>query len=36
MKIIIIGCGRVGSGLAKLLSNRGHQVTMIDSDPDVL
>ncbi len=34
MKIIIIGCGRVGSGLAKLLSNRGHQVTMIDSDPD--
>jgi len=33
MKIIIIGCGRVGSGLAKLLSNRGHQVTMIDSDP---
>ena len=33
MKIIIIGCGRVGSGLAKLLSNRGHLVTVIDSDP---
>jgi trk system potassium uptake protein TrkA len=33
MKIIIIGCGRVGSGLARMLSNRGHQVTMIDSDP---
>jgi len=33
MKIIIIGCGRVGSGLAKMLSNRGHQVTVIDSDP---
>ena len=33
MKIIIIGCGRVGSGLAKMLSNRSHQVTVIDSDP---
>jgi trk system potassium uptake protein TrkA len=33
MKIIIIGCGRVGSGLARMLSNRDHQVTMIDSDP---
>jgi trk system potassium uptake protein len=33
MKIIIIGCGRVGSGLARMLSNRGHQVTVIDSDP---
>jgi trk system potassium uptake protein TrkA len=33
MKIIIIGCGRVGSGLAKMLSNRDHQVTVIDSDP---
>lgn len=33
MKIIIIGCGRVGSGLARMLSNRGHQVTIIDSDP---
>jgi trk/ktr system potassium uptake protein len=33
MKIIIIGCGRVGSGLARMLSNRDHQVTVIDSDP---
>jgi trk system potassium uptake protein len=33
MKIIIIGCGRVGSGLARMLSNRGHLVTMIDNDP---
>jgi trk system potassium uptake protein TrkA len=33
MKVIIIGCGRVGSGLAKLLSSRGHQVVIVDSDP---
>jgi trk system potassium uptake protein len=33
MKIIIIGCGRVGSGLAKMLSLRNHQVTVIDNDP---
>jgi trk system potassium uptake protein len=33
MKIIIIGCGRVGSGLAKMLGNRGHQVVVVDSDP---
>lgn len=33
MKIIIIGCGRVGSGLARILSLRNHQVTVIDKDP---
>lgn len=33
MKIIIIGCGRVGSILATNLSLRGHQVTVIDNDP---
>ena len=33
MKIIIIGCGRVGSGLALSLSHRGHTVTVIDKDP---
>lgn len=34
MKIIIIGCGRVGSGLAKMLSLRKHDVTVIDNDPN--
>lgn len=34
MKIIIIGCGRVGSGLAKMLSLRKHDVTVIDNNPD--
>jgi len=36
MKIIIIGCGRVGSGLALSLSHRGHTVTVIDKDPSAL
>lgn len=33
MKIIVIGCGRMGSGLAQLLSLRGHSVTVVDRDP---
>ena len=34
MKTIIIGCGRVGSELARTLSLRGQQVTVIDKDPE--
>lgn len=30
MYIIIVGCGRVGSELAKLLSSEGHDVVVID------
>ncbi len=30
MYIIIVGCGRVGAELAKLLSNEGHNVVVID------
>jgi trk system potassium uptake protein TrkA len=30
MYAIIVGCGRVGSELAMLLSGRGHEVTVID------
>jgi len=33
MKIIIIGCGRMGSGLARTMSLRGHAVTVVDRDP---
>jgi len=33
MKIMIIGCGRMGSGLAHCLSNSGHIVTVIDNEP---
>ncbi len=32
MKIMIIGCGRVGSGLANRLDSEGHQVTVLDRD----
>lgn len=34
MKIIVAGCGRVGSGLARALSLRHHAVTVLDVDPD--
>ncbi|GAB4539462.1 MAG: NAD-binding protein [Anaerolineae bacterium] len=30
MKIIVVGCGRVGARLGYRLSQKGHQVTMVD------
>ena len=33
MKVIIIGCGRTGAGLAHALTLGGHTVTVIDPDP---
>lgn len=33
MHIIIIGCGRVGSQLAQILSQEGHNVVIIDKNP---
>jgi trk system potassium uptake protein TrkA len=33
MHAIIIGCGRVGSELAKILSSEGHNVVIIDKQP---
>lgn len=32
MYVIIVGCGRVGSELAKLLTNEGHDVVVIDKN----
>jgi trk system potassium uptake protein TrkA len=32
MRITIIGCGRVGAGLARQLALDGHEVTAVDSD----
>ena len=32
MKIIIMGCGRVGARLARLLDADGHQVAILDTD----
>ena len=33
MHVIIVGCGRVGSELSRLLSNEGHDVVVIDKNP---
>lgn len=32
MKVVIMGCGRVGSRLAGLLDIEGHSVTILDTD----
>lgn len=34
MHIVIMGCGRVGSTVAHNLERRGHQVAVIDQNPD--
>ena len=36
MNIIIIGCGKVGTSLAQQLSTEGHDITVIDSQSDVI
>jgi len=33
MKIIVIGCGKLGAGLAESLSRRGFDVTVVDREP---
>jgi len=32
MKVVIMGCGRVGARLSGLLDNEGHIVTILDTD----
>jgi trk system potassium uptake protein TrkA len=34
MYVVIAGCGRVGSSLAKQLVAEGHEVALIDENPD--
>ena len=34
MKFLIMGCGRVGSGLARSLTDEGHDVTILDVRQD--
>ena len=36
MKIIIVGCGKVGMTLAEELDNEGHDITIIDQDSVVV
>lgn len=34
MNVVILGCGRVGATLANALEDMGHQVSVIDQDPN--
>ena len=34
--VIVVGCGRVGSRLASMLSDNGHNVCVIDKSVDAL
>ena len=34
MKAVIMGCGRVGAALAAMLDADGHEVTVLDVNPD--
>ena len=36
MKIIIIGCGKIGRSAIEALTYEGHDVLVIDNDPIVL
>lgn len=36
MKIIIAGAGKIGSSVARSLSAEGHDITIIDSDPEII
>jgi trk system potassium uptake protein TrkA len=33
MHVVIVGCGRVGSGLARIIEDKGHSVAIVDKDP---
>jgi trk system potassium uptake protein TrkA len=33
MKVVIMGCGRVGARIASILDHNGHDVSVIDTDP---
>jgi trk system potassium uptake protein TrkA len=34
VKVVIMGCGRVGAELATVLDQEGHEVTILDREPD--
>ena len=36
MKIIVVGCGKVGSALARQLSEEGHDVSVVDKNQQVV
>jgi trk system potassium uptake protein len=36
MFVLIVGCGRVGSSIAKTMLGEGHEVSVLDEDPESL
>ena len=36
MKIIIAGAGKIGYTVAAVLADEGHDITVIDRDPDII
>lgn len=36
MKIVVAGCGKVGATIVEQLSAEGHEISIIDSDPDIV
>jgi trk system potassium uptake protein TrkA len=36
MKVIVMGCGRIGSQVSKLMSRQGHDVVVIDHDANAI
>jgi trk system potassium uptake protein TrkA len=36
MFVVIVGCGRVGSTVAKKMLSEGHEVSVLDEDPEAI
>ena len=36
LHVVVVGCGRVGSGLARILEDSGHTVAVVDKQPEGL
>jgi trk system potassium uptake protein len=36
MFVVIVGCGRVGSSIAKTMLSDGHEVSVLDEDPEAI
>jgi trk/ktr system potassium uptake protein len=36
MFVMIVGCGRVGSSIAKKMLGEGHEVSVLDEDPEAI
>ncbi len=36
MFVLVVGCGRVGSAIAKTMLREGHEVSVLDEDPEAV